>query len=259
MGGRFPLLMGILNTTPDSFFDGGKYSSFEDALERAKDILAQGGDIIDIGGCSTRPGAENVDIKAEIQRTMPLIIEIKRLYPNTEISIDTFNFETARAALEEGADIINDVSALADIRLASLAAQHGAKLVIMHSRGTPKTMQNLCSYDDILKEIFIFFEEKIALAIKAGIPRQNIILDPGLGFAKTKEQNWFLLENLKYFNSLNLPMMIGASRKSFTDKTLEMSLKAAALAMAADAAILRVHDVAETKKSLEVASHAAKA
>jgi dihydropteroate synthase len=134
--------------------------------------------------------------------------------------------------------------------MATLAKEYGAKLVIMHMRGTPETMQTMCVYDDILKEITAFFEDKISLAARAGLPASDIILDPGLGFAKTKEQNWYLLENISYFSALRLPLLIGASRKSFTGKTLELSLKAAKMAMAAGADILRVHDVKETKARL---------
>ncbi len=246
-----PLIMGILNTTPDSFFDGGKYNALNAALKRAEDILAQGGDIIDVGGQSTRPGAADLTEEEETSRVLPVIKEIKKQFKDAVISVDTFNYNTAKAAVENGATIINDVSAIADIRLADLAASYNTKLVIMHMRGTPKGGQTLSEYDDILKEIKEFFEAKTNLAQASGVEAKNIILDPGLGFAKTREQNWFLLENLKYFDCLNMPLLIGASRKSFTDKTLELSLKAAKLAYDAHARILRVHDVKETKDFLE--------
>ncbi len=246
-----PLIMGILNTTPDSFFDGGKYNALDAALKRAEDILAQGGDIIDVGGQSTRPNAADLTEEEETSRVLPVIKEIKKQFKDAVISVDTFNYNTAKAAVENGATIINDVSAIADIRLADLAASYNAKLVIMHMRGTPKGRQTLSEYDDILKEIKEFFEAKATLAQARGVDAKNIILDPGLGFAKTREQNWFLLENLKYFDCLNMPLLIGASRKSFTDKTLELSLKAARLAYNANAYILRVHDVKETKDFLE--------
>lgn len=246
-----PLIMGILNTTPDSFFDGGKYTALDAALKRAEEILAQGGDIIDIGGQSTRPNAADLAEEEEISRVLPVIKEIKKQFKNAVISVDTFNYNTAKAALDNGAAIINDISALADIRLADLAAAYNAKLVIMHLRGTPKGGQTLSGYDDILKEIKVFFEAKAKLAQERGVKEENIILDPGLGFAKTREQNWFLLENLKYFDCLNMPLLIGASRKSFTDKSLELSLKAAKLAYDAKTYILRVHDIKETKDFLE--------
>ena len=244
-------IMGILNTTPDSFFDGGSYISVKAALKRAEQILREGGDIIDVGGESTRPGSLPVDTIEEVNRTAPAIKAIKQNFPDAIISIDTYNYGTALAALDCGAAIINDVSALKDRRLAALAARYKAKLVIMHARGTPQDMQKLTDYADILKEIYEFFENKIAVATAEGLPREDIILDVGLGFAKTKEQNKFLLENLQYFARLNLPQLVGASRKSFTGGTLEDSLKAAATAARGGAAILRVHDVAETKKLLE--------
>lgn len=248
---KLPLIFGILNTTPDSFYDGGSYTLLQAALKRADDIIKQGAQIVDIGGESTRPGASKVSAQEEITRTIPLIKEIKKLYPAALISIDTYNFETAKAALSAGACIINDISGLKNIRLAELAAEYKAKLVIMHMRGTPEDMQTLCGYNDILKEITEFFEERILAAVAAGLSGENIILDPGLGFAKTREQNWFILENLNYFKSLNMPMLIGASRKSFTDKTLEKSLLAAQYAAVSQAKYLRVHDVKETINFLE--------
>ena len=248
---KLPILMGILNTTPDSFYDGGSYSARTAALKRAGDILAQGGDIVDVGGESTRPGAAPVSVEEEIRRTAPLVKEIKQKFPNAQISIDTYNYETARAACEAGATIINDVSALKDIRLARLAARtKGAKLVIMHARGTPQNMQSMCDYKNILAEIYEFFEVKIKEAAAAGLARENIILDVGLGFAKTLEQNWFLLENLKYFAPLGMAQLVGASRKKFTRGVLELSLKAAKIAAQNGAAILRAHDVGDTKKML---------
>lgn len=250
-----PLIMGILNTTPDSFFDGGKYTAPDAALKRAEDILAQGGDIIDVGGQSTRPCAIQLSEEEETSRAIPVIKAIKKQFKEAVISVDTFNYATAKAALESGASIINDVSALADIRLARLAAEYKTKLVIMHMRGTPQGRQTLSGYQDILKEIKDFFEAKTAIAAAQGMNKKDIIIDPGLGFAKTREQNWFLLENLTYFNALNMPMLIGASRKSFTDKSLELSLKAAKLAYDAKAYILRVHDVKETKDFLEEIAH----
>ena len=244
---RPPVIMGILNATPDSFYDGGSYA----ALPRAQQIFAEGGALIDIGGESTRPGAAAVPIEEEISRVIPALKAIKQQFPEAVISVDTYNFATARAALENGAKIINDVSALQDLRLAKLAADYGAKLVIMHARGRPQNMQSMTEYGDILKEIYDFFEDKISAAVSAGLPRESVILDVGLGFAKTTEQNWFLLENLNYFKPLSLPQLVGASRKKFTGGALDGSLKAAAFAAKNGAAILRVHDVAATKKMLE--------
>lgn len=246
-----PLIMGILNVTPDSFFDGGRYADLPAVLARAEQILQEGADILDIGGESTRPGAAKVQSEEEIKRVIPAIKEIKKHYPNAVISVDTYHYETALAALREGAQIINDISGLKDLRLADLAAQYGAKLVIMHIKGMPDTMQNFCDYKDIFKEISSFFEQKIALAQEHGVNKENIILDIGLGFAKTREQNWLLLENISRFKDLGFPLLIGASRKSFTDKSLEISLKCAQMAARQGASYLRVHDVKETVSALE--------
>lgn len=245
-------LMGILNTTPDSFYDGGKYTTLPSALKRAQDILEQGANIIDIGGASSRPGASDVSPEEEFKRTIPVIRELKNNFPQAVFSIDTTNFNTALAAADEGVQIINDVSALADPKLAGLAAAYNIKLVIMHTRGTPQNMQENCQYKNILTDIFDFFREKIKLATEQNLPKTNIILDIGLGFAKTREQNWQLLENLDYFKALDLPILVGASRKSFTDYSLEASLRAAALAWKAKVDFLRVHDVKETSDFLKV-------
>ena len=245
-------LMGILNTTPDSFYDGGKYTTLPRALKRAQDILEQGASIIDIGGESSRPGASEVAIEEEFKRTIPVLRELKSHFPQAIFSIDTTNFDTALAAADEGVQIINDVSGLADQKLAGLAAAYNIKLVIMHTRGTPKTMQENCQYQNILTDIFDFFRSKIEIAKEHNLPKTNIILDIGLGFAKTREQNWQLLENLDFFKALDLPLLVGASRKSFTDHTLELSLKAARLAWQAKADYLRIHDVKETADFLKV-------
>ena len=245
-------LMGILNTTPDSFYDGGKYTTLPSAIKRAQDILEQGASIIDIGGASSRPGANDVSVEEEFSRTIPVIRELKNNFPQAIFSIDTTNFDTALAAADEGVQIINDVSGLADPKLAGLAAAYNIKLVIMHTRGTPQNMQENCHYENILADIFDFFKEKIEIAKEQNLPKTNIILDIGLGFAKTREQNWQLLENLDYFKALDLPLLVGASRKSFTDYTLERSLEAAQLAWKAKVDYLRVHDVKETADFLKV-------
>lgn len=246
-----PLIMGILNVTPDSFFDGGKYTNLPAAIARAEQMLAEGADILDIGGESTRPGALTVESAEETKRIIPVIKEIKKRRRDAVISVDTYHYETALAALDEGASIINDISGLKDLRLADLAAKYKAKLVIMHIKGMPDTMQSFCDYKDIFKDISDFFEQKTALALQRGVSRENIILDIGLGFAKTREQNWLLLENISHFTKSGFPLLIGASRKSFTDKSLETSLKCAQTAARQGAAYLRVHDVKETLAALE--------
>ncbi len=225
---RLPLIMGIVNATPDSFYDGGAY----DPLIHFAQQLAAGADIIDVGGYSTRPGHAPVAPQEELARLLPLL--------KPGISIDSFTPVVIEAALKRGAAIVNDVSGLADIQIARLAAKHKAKLVIMH----PDNF-------DALAEVQNFFTVKIEEAAAAGFPRENIILDIGLGFNKDKEKNWLLLENLDKFHQFNLPLLVGASRKRMTDKTLEGSLKAALLAAQKGAAILRVHDVAETIKYLK--------
>lgn len=246
-----PAIMGILNCGPNSFYDGGKYVTLPSALARARAIFEEGADIIDIGAVSTRPGSSLVAGEEETSLLIPVLKAVRKEYPKAQISVDTYNFETAQTALENGADILNDVSALKDERFLALAKHYKARLVIMHARGTPQTMQNLCAYNDILKEIYNFFTRKIELAKTFGVSRQQLILDIGLGFAKTREQNWFLLENMAHFKTLGAPLLAGASRKSFTDKTLELSLKAAKLALCGGADIIRVHDVKDTVNYLE--------
>jgi len=242
--------MGILNVTPDSFFDGGTPIS---PLERAAQMIKEGADIIDIGGESTRPTAAPVSLEEEEKRVLPVLQEIRAEYPKILISVDTYKTRLAAKAAALGADILNDTSGLADAEMARIAAARNKKLVIMHTRGTPQTMNKLAVYNNILEEMKNFFEEKIKIALAAGVRRENIILDVGFGFAKTKEQNLFLLENLQYFKTFNLPLLIGLSRKRFLAQTendtpadrlpatLEASKKAAEYAD-----ILRVHDVAAT-------------
>ena len=242
--------MGILNVTPDSFFDGGNPVS---PAERAARLVKEGADIIDIGGESTRPGAAPVSLEEEENRALPVLQKIRAAHPQILISIDTYKPALAAKAAALGADILNDPSGLSDVKMAKIAAAQNKKLVIMHTRGTPRTMDKLAVYGNILEEMKIFFEEKIRAALAAGVRRENIILDPGFGFAKTKEQNLFLLENLQYFKTFNLPLLVGLSRKKFLSKTendapadrLSATLEANKKA-AKHADILRVHDVAAT-------------
>lgn len=216
-GGEFPLIMGILNATPDSFSDGGDFFSEGAAVERAFEMLEKGADIIDIGGESTRPGADSVEIKEEIRRTRSVIEAVVKEKPNVIISIDTSKFEVAEAAIDAGASIINDVSGLEfDKRLAGLAAESGAGLVIMHMKGSPRTMQLNPVYENVIDEIFEFLKEKIDFAREAGVA--SIICDPGVGFGKTLEHNIAILRNLEKFYELGTPILLGVSRKSFIDK-----------------------------------------
>ena len=247
------LIMGILNVTPDSFSDGGKFQSLEKAVARGFQMVEEGADIIDIGGESTRPGAKPVQPLEEIARTVPVI---KKLREKTGalISIDTQKAEVARAAIAAGADIINDVSALADPGMAAVAAETGAGLVLMHMLGTPETMQNNPRYDDVVSNVWNFLEERMAFAVGRGIAPEQIALDPGIGFGKTDEHNLALLKGIPQLAAAGRPVLVGVSRKSFigritgggTDGRLAGSLAVAAFAVLRGAHILRVHDVKES-------------
>lgn len=259
--GPEPWLAGILNVTPDSFSDGGQYLEPGQAVERALRLVEQGARIIDIGGESTRPGSKEVPAEEELARIIPVI---KKLRPQTAalISIDTRKSLVARAALDEGADLINDISALGhDPEMATVAAAAGVPVILMHMLGSPETMQLNPQYDDLLGEIRAFFLERISRAEAAGIAPDRLVLDPGLGFGKTLEHNLTLINRLDYFLDLGKPVMVGPSRKSFigfilevpVDQRLEGTLAAAIISWLRGAAIIRVHDVLETKKALQVA------
>jgi dihydropteroate synthase len=245
--------MGILNATPDSFSDGGKFQTLELAVARGLQMAAEGADIIDIGGESTRPGAQPVSAEEEIRRTIPLIAELQK-QPRCLISIDTRKADVARAAVAAGADIINDVSALADPGMAAVAAETGAGLVLMHMMGTPETMQNHPQYADVVSDVRNFLEERIAFAVARGIALEQITLDPGIGFGKTDEHNLALLKGIPVLTALGRPVLIGASRKGFIgrmlggrpDERLAGSLAVAGFSILRGAHILRVHDVKES-------------
>ena len=258
---RKPLLMGIVNATPDSFSDGGLHYSVEDAVAHACRLLDEGADIIDIGGESTRPGSEPVRPDVEVERTKPVIESILRLRPGTVISIDTSKATVARAALSAGARIVNDVSALSDPAMAAVCAEGHADLILMHMRGTPKTMQANTTYADLIVDICSFLDLRVGKAMAEAIPRERLAVDPGLGFGKALDDNPRLIAHLERFRMLGLPVLIGASRKRFIgrltgrDKASERvfgSVGAALAAAAAGADILRVHDVAATREALEV-------
>ncbi|WP_424244436.1 dihydropteroate synthase [Elusimicrobium posterum] len=247
--------MGILNATPDSFYDGGAY---DDLFTRAQKMIEEGADIIDIGGESTRPGAAVVELEEEAARVIPLLKEIKISYPAVKISVDTYKPQLAQMAAENGADILNDPSGLADEQMAAVAAKYNKKIVLMHTKGTPQNMNSLAVYDDMLKEMSDFFEEKIKIITDHGVKVEDIILDPGFGFAKNKEQNLFLLKNLSYFKKFGLEFLVALSRKRFLsayegqgpEDRLQATLQANLSAVKQGADILRVHDVAETVKFL---------
>lgn len=254
-----PRLMGILNVTPDSFSDGGKFSNPDDAVRHANDMVRQGADILDIGGESTRPGADYVDINDEISRTAPVILAIRKKL-DVPISIDTRKSAVAKAALDAGADLINDVAAFThDPTLIHLVAQRNAPVCLMHAQGDPKTMQDKPCYDNVLLDVYDFLEEKIMAAEAAGIPRTRIIIDPGIGFGKTAQHNLTLLANISLFHSLGCVILLGASRKKFIgDITGEKSAKdrvsgsvcVAQTATSQGVQLLRVHDIKETKQAI---------
>lgn len=257
-----PLIMGVLNVTPDSFSDGGHFLAFPDAVEHALRMERDGADIIDIGGESTRPGAEPVSAEEEMKRVIPVIQKL-RDQTDIPISIDTYKAVTAQAAIEAGADMVNDISALRfDPDMAELIATKKVPLVLMHMLGTPRNMQKNPRYDNCVEEIAQFFKERIDFCIKRGIDKSKLILDPGIGFGKRLCDNLEILSGLGSFRQFALPLLIGVSRKSFigmlhpvgdpADRRLGGSLGAVVTAVINGADIVRVHDVAETVEALKV-------
>ena len=254
-------IMGVLNVTPDSFSDGGQYLDKNKAVKRGLRLIEEGSDIIDIGGESTRPGSEPIPAEEEIRRVIPVI---KSLREKTEalISVDTTKSEVARAALDAGADIINDISSLRfDPGMAPLAAEKGVPVILMHMKGMPKTMQVNPYYEDVLQEVRSFLQERIHEAQAAGIKRERIVIDPGIGFGKRLEDNLALINKLHVLGELDRPILIGTSRKSFIGNILDLppqerlegSIASSILSMAHGAHILRVHDVAAIKRAVLVA------
>jgi dihydropteroate synthase len=255
------VVMGIVNVTPDSFYDGGKRFDTGRAADDAIEMIDLGAEILDIGGESTRPGAQPVSLEEEIRRVLPVIRELRKRC-SVPISIDTYKGAVARVALDEGADIVNDISALRfDPAMAALVAHEGVPLILMHMQGVPRTMQREPHYEDVVREVRDFLAERVCAAKQAGIAPEKIIIDPGIGFGKTLAHNLALLKNLQSFNSLGQPLLIGVSRKAFIGKILsaagpeerlEGSLAAAVAAALSGANILRVHDVSETVRALRV-------
>jgi len=256
-------IMGVLNVTPDSFSDGGAFVDAEHAAARAGEMLAHGADVIDIGAESTRPGAAPVPADEQIRRTLPVIERIRRAHPEAILSLDTRSVEVARAGLDAGVAIINDVSALRDEpELGSLIAQSGAGVVLMHMQGTPATMQDEPRYSDVVGEVAAFLVERADAAQRAGIARERIMLDPGIGFGKTAAHNLALLAGLERLVALGYPVLLGASRKSFIAKVsignappeqrLGGSLACVARALVAGVDMVRVHDVPATRQFLDV-------
>ncbi|MCS7197334.1 MAG: dihydropteroate synthase [Candidatus Bipolaricaulota bacterium] len=261
--GRRTLVMGILNVTPDSFSDGGRFFSFESALERARQLIREGADIIDIGGESTRPGAEPVPEAEELRRVIPVICAIRK-ESAVPISIDTYKARVAEAALEAGANIINDISALRfDPQMVKIVAQARVPVVLMHMQGEPRTMQQNPTYVDVVREIKEFLAERIAFARAHNI--EKIIIDPGIGFGKAVAHNIEILRRLGELKELGYPILIGTSRKSFIGKLggteenplpvherLEGTIASNVIAVLNGAQIVRVHDVAAMKKALTI-------
>jgi dihydropteroate synthase len=259
--GARTLVMGIVNVTPDSFSDGGLFFAPSQAIDQAYRLFEDGADIIDIGGESSRPGASPASVEEERKRVIPVIQELSGR-ARLPVSIDTVKYEIAQEALDAGAAIINDISGLQkEPRLADLAAEYRTGLVIMHMRGTPQTMQSLTSYDDLVLDIRSFFSQQIAMATRVGVQDEQIVLDPGIGFSKTAEQNLMILHRLSDFGVGPLPVMVGSSRKSMlgaiTGKGVKERVYATASAVAVSIAngahIVRVHDVKEMVDVVRVA------
>jgi len=253
-------IMGILNVTPDSFSDGGLYLQPEQALQHAETMLAAGADIIDVGGQSSRPGAVPVPAEVEQERAVPVIREIVQRY-GALVSVDTYRASVAAAALDAGAVLVNDISAMRfDMHMAPLLARRGASVVLMHMQGTPQTMQQAPSYRHVLDDVYSFLAERLHCAMQYGIPRQRIVLDPGFGFGKTVQHNLDLLHGLAHLRALGQPLLVGTSRKSFlghvlqrkVGNRLEGTLATVLYAILHGAAVVRVHDVGSVVQAVHV-------
>ena len=256
-----PKIMGIVNVTPDSFSDGGQLPTAEAAVAHGLKLVAEGADILDVGGESTRPGAEIVPVDEEIRRVVPVIVGL-RAQSDVRISIDTRKADVMREAVAAGADIINDVSALMyDPEGLETAAELGVPVILMHAQGDPKTMQKSPHYDDVVLDVFDFLEARLDAAIRAGIPREKVVLDPGIGFGKTLDHNLQLMAGVSVLHGLGVPLLVGASRKRFigtltgvdkADERVHGSVAAALQAVSQGAQMVRVHDVAATRAAVDV-------
>ena len=256
-----PKVMGILNVTPNSFYDGGKHSDEKSILSQVEKMLSEGATFIDIGAYSSKPSAEFVSEEEEMARLIPVIQLVLKHFPETLISVDTFRSNVANAGIENGACMINDISAGSlDLKMMETIAKLQVPYIMMHMKGNPQTMQSLANYENITKEMLFYFSEKVALARSLKI--KDLLIDPGFGFAKTKEQNFEVMNNLELFQMLELPMLVGVSRKSMIYKTLETSADFAlngttvlnTIALQKGAAILRVHDVKEAMETIKLVS-----
>lgn len=254
-------IMGVLNVTPDSFSDGGVYLEVDSAIVRARSMVADGATILDIGGESSRPGAEPVPIDVELDRVLPVIRALKSEQLDIPISIDTTKAEVAQKALEAGAHIINDITALqGDSAMADVASEMDAGVILMHMKGTPRTMQQSPFYEDVVKDIYDNLENWIDRSVDKGIEPNRIIIDPGIGFGKTTEQNIQILKKLSVFKQLNRPILIGTSRKSFIGKLLDLpvtdrvegTIATVCWSIVQGADIVRVHDVKAVSRAVKM-------
>lgn len=254
-----PKVMGILNCTPNSFFDGGKYTDENSILQQVEKMLVDGATFIDVGAYSSKPNAEFVSEKEELERLLPTIELVLKNFPQTLLSVDTFRASVAQKAVENGACMINDIAAGSlDQNMMKTVAQLQVPYIMMHMKGNPQTMQSLAQYDNIVKEMLFYFSEKVAQARSLGI--NDLLIDPGFGFAKTTEQNFEVMNQLELFQILKLPLLVGVSRKSMIYKTLEISPEFAlngttflnAIALQKGAKILRVHDVKEAVECVKL-------
>ena len=255
------LIMGILNLTPDSFSDGGQFNSIQKALDHTMSMIEAGADIVDIGGESTRPGSKPISFVEEIERTIPVIEEIRKISDCT-ISIDSYKSEVVEAALNVNANIVNDISGLTyDNKMAKLISNKKSPLILMHMKGKPLDMQKTPIYDDLISEICNFFSNQILLANSVGIDSSKIILDPGIGFGKRIEDNFEIIRELKQIRAMGFPVLIGPSRKSFigdtlnlpTDDRIEGTMATITAGLLNGANIVRVHDIKETLRTVSIA------
>jgi len=266
--GARTLVMGILNVTPDSFSDGGRYLDPDAAVARGLQLAADGADLIDIGGESTRPGSDPVTPDEQCRRVFPVISQLRNRGLTIPLSIDTRSAKVAAAALDAGADIVNDVSALRDDpAMAETISQRRCPVILMHMQGAPKTMQDQPHYTDVVAELLAFFRHRIAQAEQAGIAGETIILDPGIGFGKSTDHNWEILRRMREFHALSRPLLVGASRKRFlralagndapdaadSKPVLAASIAAAIACANSDVHLVRVHDVKESRAAIAVA------
>ncbi|MCG2459712.1 dihydropteroate synthase [Flavobacteriaceae bacterium F89] len=254
-----PKVMGILNLTPDSFYDGGKYTDPDSIIFQVEKMILEGADFIDVGAYSSRPNAQDISTDVELARILPVVERLLEEFPELLISIDTYRSRVAKECISLGAAMINDISAgKLDGKMIPTVAEHQVPYVMMHLKGTPKTMQRQTTYDDLIGDILYYFSERIAAARSLGI--NDIIVDPGFGFAKTLEQNYCLLQNLQFLKSFNLPILVGLSRKSMiyrlldldTDRALNGTTALNMVALLRGANILRVHDVKEAVECIKL-------